>query len=177
MQGLYGGGSAGKDGSYAAALEAVAVGLDRLGVNRSDYAQADGSGLSRHNLITPTALVQVLLAMGGGAYAGDPGVDPDVPMHSIHAPHGASIGAQWKQLLPLAGRTGTLSNRFVGTSLEGVLRAKTGTVSGVSALSGYVYGCTFAMVVNNAPVHAAVLRAGLDDIALAFGASTGCGPG
>ena len=149
MQGLYA--KAGNDGSYAAALEAVALGLDALGVNRSDYLQADGSGLSRHNLVTPTALVQVLSAMRSR---------PDA--------------SKWMQLLPLAGRTGTLSHRFIGTPLEGVLRAKTGTVSGVSALSGYVNGCTFAMVVNNAPVHSAVLRAGLDDIALAFGLSTSC---
>ena len=161
MQGLYAKEGEGGDGSYPAALEAVAAGLDSLGVNRSDYVQADGSGLSRHNLVTPTALVQVLSAMGN--------------MPSVAGANDANrLAAQWKQLLPLAGRTGTLSNRFVGTPLEGVLQAKTGTVSGVSALSGYVNGCTFAMVVNNAPVHSAVLRAGLDDIALAFGLSGGC---
>ena len=149
MQGLYAKGE--NDGSYAAALEAVALGLDALGINRSDYLQADGSGLSRHNLVTPTALVQVLSAM-----------------------HSQSDASKWMELLPLAGRTGTLSRRFIGTPLEGVLRAKTGTVSGVSALSGYVNGCTFSMVVNNAPVHSTVLRAGLDDIALAFGLSASC---
>jgi hypothetical protein len=41
-------------------------------------------------------------------------------------------------------------------------------------LAGYVRGCTFSMVVNNAPVPASVLRKALDDIALAFGLHPSC---
>ena len=148
-------------GSYSAAFEAIAKALDTLGVNRSDYIQADGSGLSRHNLLTPRALVQLLSRMGVvSTLGGGGGIGADT--------------AQWRRLLPLAGRSGTLSGRFIGTPLEGVLRAKTGTLGGVSALSGYVGECTFSMVVNNAPVPASTLRRGLDDIALAFGLHPSC---
>jgi D-alanyl-D-alanine carboxypeptidase len=63
----------------------------------------------------------------------------------------------------------------VGTPLAGVLVAKTGTLGGVSALSGYVGNCTFSMFVNNAPVPASVLREALDAVALAFGLDPRCG--
>lgn len=153
------------DGSYEASFEAIAKTLDTLGVNRSDYIQADGSGLSRHNFVTPTALVQLLTQMDM-APLNSSGMDPL---------HGTAGGvARWRELLPLAGRSGTLSERFIGTPLEGVLRAKTGTLGGISALSGYVRGCTFSMVVNNAPVSSAVLRGALDDIAVAFGMDPAC---
>lgn len=168
------------DGSYEASFEAIAKTLDTLGVNRSDYIQADGSGLSRHNFVTPTALVQLLSQMdmmlpstqGGGSNALAHVVGGGTTQSSSHGTDASA--SRWRELLPLAGRSGTLSDRFVGTPLDGVLRAKTGTLGGVSALSGYVRGCTFSMIVNNAPVSSTVLRHALDDIALVFGTDSAC---
>jgi D-alanyl-D-alanine carboxypeptidase/D-alanyl-D-alanine-endopeptidase (penicillin-binding protein 4) len=156
MQGLH---ATPSDGSYASSFEAIARALDTIGINRTDYVQADGSGLSRHNLITPSAIVHLLQSMR---------TSDAMSAARLRSP------SAWEQLLPLAGRSGTLSSRFVGTPLEGVLRAKTGTLGGVSALSGYVRGCTFSMMVNNAPVPSEILRRGLDDIALAFGLHPDC---
>jgi D-alanyl-D-alanine carboxypeptidase/D-alanyl-D-alanine-endopeptidase (penicillin-binding protein 4) len=64
--------------------------------------------------------------------------------------------------LPVAGRTGTLEDRFVGTAAAGRLEAKTGTLDGVSALSGFVVPpsgsqvapsseLAFSMIVNSLP--------------------------
>ena len=62
------------------------------------YSSLDGSGLSRHDLVTPSFLASLL------AFA-----DQDY----IH-------------LLPLAGRSGSLADRFIGPPAEGILYAKTG---------------------------------------------------
>ena len=77
-------------------------------------------------------------------------------------------------LLPTAGRTGTLAGRMVGTAAEGRVHAKTGTMSGVSALSGYLEHADaligevwFALIANNSPQSSAVLRAAQDAIAVA----------
>ncbi|HSF75995.1 MAG TPA: D-alanyl-D-alanine carboxypeptidase/D-alanyl-D-alanine-endopeptidase, partial [Microcoleus sp.] len=88
--------------------------LTQLGVNPNSYILADGSGLSRHNLITPEALVETLRLMANS------------PAASIY-----------RQSLPIAGESGTLKNRFNTTPNRVIMQAKTGTMSGVSALSGY----------------------------------------
>jgi serine-type D-Ala-D-Ala carboxypeptidase/endopeptidase (penicillin-binding protein 4) len=74
----------------------------------------DGSGLSRANRTSPRAVVSLLLAMGES---------------EVYDPFAAS--------LPIAGRTGTLHRRMRGTAARDACRAKTGTLSNVSALAGY----------------------------------------
>ena len=77
---------------------------------------ADGSGLSRYNLTSAATVIKLLQAM----YADKNHFDAFY--HS----------------LPVAGVDGTISRRMTGTAAQGNLRAKTGTLSAVSALSGYV---------------------------------------
>jgi PBP4 family serine-type D-alanyl-D-alanine carboxypeptidase len=74
----------------------------------------DGSGLSRYNLITPRATVQLL------------------------APCNACRAAMRCGTLAVAGVDGTLGRRMKGTAAQNNARAKTGTFSIVSTLSGYV---------------------------------------
>lgn len=101
--------------SATAGIAIVKKSLTELGVDPGGYILDDGSGLSRLNAISPEALVQTLQAMSRS------------PVAEIY-----------RNSLPLAGETGTLSNRFVNTPLLGKIRAKTGTIAGVSALSGYL---------------------------------------
>jgi serine-type D-Ala-D-Ala carboxypeptidase/endopeptidase (penicillin-binding protein 4) len=75
---------------------------------------ADGSGLSRTNHTTARQIVRLLERMAGQDNA-----------------------ATWAASLPVAGRSGTLRHRMRGTAAAGRCAAKTGTLIGVSALSGY----------------------------------------
>ena len=81
---------------------------------------ADGTGHDRSNRVTCRLLVAIL----------DEG------------------GSELQAALPVAGRSGTLADRFVGTPVEGRLRAKTGSIRGVAALAGIAGRLTFAYVVN-----------------------------
>lgn len=74
----------------------------------------DGSGLGRSNRASPKQVGTLLRAMNTGPY-----------------------GLAFRKSLPVAGREGTLGGRMRGTAAEGRCRGKTGTLSGVSALSGY----------------------------------------
>ena len=76
--------------------------------------QRDGSGLSRSNRAAPKDVGELLAAM--------------LDHQAAHA---------FMVSLPVAGREGTVRNRMRGTAAQGECRAKTGTLSGVSALSGY----------------------------------------
>lgn len=98
----------------AAERHAKAV-LAQLGVDGQGMVLADGSGLSRRNLVQPRQLAALLLAA-----------------------HRAPWGRQFRAGLPLAGRTGTLRNRFGDGPAQGHVQAKTGYISRVVCLSGYV---------------------------------------
>ncbi|WP_445242899.1 D-alanyl-D-alanine carboxypeptidase/D-alanyl-D-alanine endopeptidase [Microcoleus sp. N3A4] len=129
-------------------LKELKTALTQLGVNPNSYILADGSGLSRHNLISPEALVQTLRFMANS------------PAASIY-----------RQSLPIAGESGTLKNRLNITPNRVILQAKTGTLSGVSALSGYIEvpnyePLVFSIIVNQSDLSAAKMRSATDEIVL-----------
>ena len=111
------------DGKRGAGRKQALTHYNRLirtvGLDPSHYQIADGSGLSLYNYLTPQLLAYVLRY----AYA-----HPD-----IYKP--------LRESMPIAGRDGTLRKRMKGTKAAGNVHAKTGTVEGVSTLSGY---CTAA---------------------------------
>ncbi|MEC8252277.1 MAG: D-alanyl-D-alanine carboxypeptidase/D-alanyl-D-alanine-endopeptidase [Planctomycetota bacterium] len=95
----------------------VRADLDELGVDEGGARIADGSGVSHYNLISAELLVTLLVDM--------------------HARGGAGFEL-FRSSLPVAGVDGTLSGRMQGTPAAGRVFAKTGTISGVSNLAGYV---------------------------------------
>jgi D-alanyl-D-alanine carboxypeptidase/D-alanyl-D-alanine-endopeptidase (penicillin-binding protein 4) len=101
-------------GSTAAGLPAVIATLARLGVPTAGVSLVDGSGLSPENRVTCAALLAAV------ALGDRPGT------------RALRVG------LAVAGRTGTLAQRFIGDPLAGRLRAKTGRINGVVGLAGIV---------------------------------------
>ena len=104
----------GTSGSIQGGLEVLRSFLISAGLDPEDFAFYDGSGLSREDLVTPGALVQLLV------YA-----------------HKQSWGELFEDTLPVAGVDGSLADRFKNTPLQGVVRGKTGTLTHVNSLSGY----------------------------------------
>ncbi len=107
---------------------------DLVGIAPDAVIQYDGSGMSRHDVITPNAVVQLYTYMAK-----------------------QSKNAQvWLDSLSIGGVDGTLRNRFKGTAAEGNMRGKTGTLDQVSALSGYVTTASgekliVSIIVNGVP--------------------------
>ena len=101
----------GSGGTTTAGLAVTRAQLATFGIHPK---LADGSGLSRTNHTTARQVVRLLERMDGQDNA-----------------------ATWTASLPVAGRSGTLRNRMRGTAAAGRCAAKTGTLIGVSALSGY----------------------------------------
>ena len=103
---------ASKDGSTAAGVAAIAAKLKELGVPIADGSLKDGSGLDRGDRVTCANLVAAL------TLADRPGL------------------ATLYDGLPVAGQSGTLFDQFVGTPLAGNFRGKTGSLDGVTGLTG-----------------------------------------
>ncbi len=114
-------------------LEAVKTFLKTAGVRPEALNLDDGSGLSRNDMITAEASVQLLAFMSKHRYA-----------------------SVFRDALPIGGVDGTLRNRFKGTPAENNVRAKTGSLSSAASLGGYVTTAAgeklaFSIMVNNYP--------------------------
>ncbi|MGC1210685.1 MAG: D-alanyl-D-alanine carboxypeptidase/D-alanyl-D-alanine-endopeptidase, partial [Micromonospora sp.] len=127
-----------KQGSFAGGAAATDAVIGELGLPAEEISLADGSGLSRTNRISPSLLTDLLTLAGNGS----------------HPELAAIFGG-----LPVGGWSGTLDDRYeaaVTKAGAGVVRAKTGTLTGVNAIAGLVTTAdgrllTFAVLTDQAP--------------------------
>lgn len=147
--------------SFAGAAEAVDEVLVELGLAESESSLSDGSGLSRSNRLTPSLLTDLLVLAA-----------------SDQRPELAGLFGG----LPVAGWSGTLGDRYGSSGRAaagaGVVRAKTGTLTGVHALAGLVTTAdgrllAFAVLTDAATGGPASSQPALDRIAAAL-SSCGC---
>src|SRR5262249_12506513 len=121
------------------------------GVGGDAMIQRDGRGLPRYDYVTADALVGIL----------------------THVARDARLRGPFEASLPIAGRDGTLANRMKGTAAEGNARAKTGSMSNVRAVSGYVTTAdgeplVFSILANNFETPAATINDATDRIVVAL---------
>ena len=133
-------------GSVESGVEEMREFLKEIGLSPWEFYIEDGSGLSRKNLVSPEGTVKLLRAMGASENRG-----------------------VWLESLAIAGEDGTLDWRFSKTAAKGRIRAKTGTLSHVTALAGYATTLegrelAFAVFVNNFGVSTSYIRNLLDEI-------------
>lgn len=131
-------------------LKALEAALTELGVDSNGYQLADGSGLSRHNFLSPEAIVQTLQGMARSPQA-----------------------ETYRTSLPVAGVSGTLRNRFQNTAVREMMQGKTGTMTGVSALSGYLevpeyQPLVFSIIINRSDLSVREQREAIDRIVVAL---------
>src|SRR4051794_27150282 len=113
----------------------------------------NGSGLTRRNKASPASVVKLLDSM----LEIDEKASPDDELEQER------LRDAWIQSLAVAGRTGTVANRMRGTAAAGRCHVKTGTLDGVSALSGYCFrggddadhAVTFSLLMNRTNVNRA----------------------
>jgi serine-type D-Ala-D-Ala carboxypeptidase/endopeptidase (penicillin-binding protein 4) len=104
----------GTSGTVEGGLEVVRGFLNKAGISPDHVLFYDGSGLSRQNLVTPHAVVQMLRYAAAQPW-----------------------GANFRDTLPVAGVDGSLAERFLNVDVQGRVQAKTGSLGGVKTLSGY----------------------------------------
>ncbi|WP_020574658.1 D-alanyl-D-alanine carboxypeptidase/D-alanyl-D-alanine-endopeptidase [Actinopolymorpha alba] len=107
-------------GTWSAGLTAMSSALAGLGVNTNSLRLVDGSGLSRQDFVAPQQITNLLIGARGKAWF-----------------------PTWYAALPIAGESdrfvgGTLRSRMPDTAAAGNVHAKTGSLTAVSGLSGYV---------------------------------------
>jgi len=105
--------------SAAEGLTVIDSLLSLCGINEQNDVLADGSGVSRYNLLSAEQILSVLKYM------------------YVNVPDLFQI---YYRSLPVAGIDGTLGKRMIGTAAQGKVHAKTGTLRGISCLSGYASG-------------------------------------
>lgn len=106
---------AGSGGSFEGGTAAVRQFLVQAGLSPDEFVFLDGSGLSRRDLVAPEATVQLL-------------------EYAARQPWGVAFS----ESLPVGGVDGSLAERFLNTPAGGLVHAKTGSLSHVNALSGYI---------------------------------------
>lgn len=146
--------AAGQEGSFDGAAAAIERAVAGLGVDATGLDLVDASGLSGRNRVSALQLTEALQRAA---------TDPDL--------EAAAAG------LPVAGREGTLEHRMVGSPAEGVVRAKTGTLSSVASLTGTVRTAdgrplAFSFIANGQTGALAEARFAVDRAA---GLLAGCG--
>ena len=118
-------------GSASAGVKSVKTFLSGIGIDVNGIKIVDGSGLSRMNIVTTRQVAALLRYMRGHRY-----------FDSFY------------ESLPIAGVDGTIRRRMIGTNAQRNLRARTGSLSYVRAMSGYVTttegeDIIFSFIVNN----------------------------
>jgi serine-type D-Ala-D-Ala carboxypeptidase/endopeptidase (penicillin-binding protein 4) len=120
--------------------------IDSVGLDSTEFSLQDGSGLASNNFISPLAFTKLLT------------------FARKHA-NFAAINAG----LPQSGKPGTLRDRFAGTPAATAVHAKTGSISGVNALSGYVerpdgHVLVFSVMANHHTLGGARMIAAIDSV-------------
>ena len=136
-------------GTTAEGAEMIKEYLRQNGIAADRLVIADGSGLSRYNLTNADTVTRLLVAVSKNQ----------------------TIFPIFLAALPRAGKDGTLAGRMKGTPAEGKVKAKTGTMSGVSALAGYTVTSdneplAFTMIMENFSGSAQRIRRLQDRIAV-----------
>ena len=121
----------GNAGTIEGGLEVLRGFLTQAGIASDQYVFYDGSGLSRQNLVTPHAIVQLLRYCSTQPWGND-----------------------YKATLPISGVDGSLTDRLNSARLQKHILAKTGSLGGVKALSGYAttdsgQAVVFSILSNN----------------------------
>ena len=123
----------GAPGTWDKAAQAINEFLrNKVGIDSDDYSIQNASGLHNVNRFSPRHFIKVLEYM-------------------YHQP---LLAPEYRASMAVAGRSGTLGQRMKNSLAEGLLRAKTGTLSMASALSGYVTTSdksplAFSILINN----------------------------
>ena len=135
----------GGTGTAQAGQRVVRDVLTGWGVPPDGYVLADGSGLSRYNYVTADTVVRILRQMA---------------LDRRHA-------ALFEATLPVVGKDGTLARRMRNSRAEGNVKAKTGSIANVRALSGYVTTLdgerlVFSIIANNFNVPTETIDAAVD---------------
>jgi D-alanyl-D-alanine carboxypeptidase/D-alanyl-D-alanine-endopeptidase (penicillin-binding protein 4) len=130
------------EGTFESGRNGVYDAIEEYGVDTDPIRQADGSGMSRFDQVTPQAITDLLIGV-----------------------QDASWYDTWYNALPVACKDGTLASRLCGTPAAGNVHAKSGTLTSVSALSGYATDAdgrelVFSIVIND---HLADSVKGIED--------------
>ncbi len=136
----------GNNGSFEGGVAAVKQFLLQAGLKDDEFTFLDGSGLSRRDLVTPAATIQLLIYVSRQPW-----------------------GPAFEESLPVSGVDGSLADRFLNTPAAGLVNAKTGSLSHVNALSGYGETQTgkrfvFSIFCNNHNLPGSKVLAAIDSV-------------